>query len=120
MSAPAGFTPDRWQSVVDAAGQFIERWADEAVRCGWSEFDAFGAHDEAPTARRDAMGVVTMLGDRAIAAIDEHGADLITVSGARQRFSRRPMPVGTTLLWELAPQEQLMSWPRMACAKTRF
>jgi hypothetical protein len=106
ISAPSGFTPPHWQRVIDAAGQFIERWADEATACGWSSFDVFGCHDEAPTVRRDAMGMVVMLGDCTVVSIDERGADIATPSGARQRFSRRSMPVGTVLLWELSEQSQ--------------
>src|SRR5260370_10125625 len=42
MSAPSGFTPERWQRIIDAAGVFLDRWGDEAVRCCWSDLDVFG------------------------------------------------------------------------------
>ena len=47
------------------------------------------------------MGLVLLLDRREVVAIDELGADLVTVSGARQRFRRRPMPPGTVRLWQL-------------------
>ena len=56
---------------------------------------------DAPAARFDCMGLVLLLDRREVVAIDEHGADLVTVSGARQRFRRRPLPPGTIRLWEL-------------------
>jgi hypothetical protein len=101
MSPPSGFTLQRWQSTVDAAGWFLDRWADEAVRCGWTELDVFGCDDAAPTTRRDMMGLVLLLDGCDIASLDESGADLVTAGGARQRFYRRPMPLGTIRLWEL-------------------
>jgi len=34
MPPPSGFSPKRWCRVVDAGGMFLDRWADEAIRCG--------------------------------------------------------------------------------------
>ncbi len=102
MPPPSGFSAERWRRVVDAAGTFLDRWSAEAIRCGWSDLDAFGCHDAAPTARFDAMGLTLLLNHCEIAAIDGGGADLVTVTGAKQRFRRRPMPPGMISLWELA------------------
>jgi hypothetical protein len=54
MPAPAGFTPERWRRIVDAAGVFLERWAAEAIRCGWSDLDVFGIDPAAPAAPNSA------------------------------------------------------------------
>jgi hypothetical protein len=102
MPPPAEFYPERWQRIVDAAGIFLDRWATEAIRHGWTTLDLFGVDAGAPTARFDCMGLVMLLDRREILAIDERGADLVTASGARRRFRRRPMPPGTISLWELA------------------
>jgi hypothetical protein len=102
MPPPAGFRPDRWRRIIDAIGVFLDHWAGEAIRCGWSDLDVFGCHSTAPTARFDCMGLILLLDCCEIAAIDRDGADLVTASGARQRFRRRPMPPGTVRLWELA------------------
>ena len=101
MPPPTGFSPERWQRIIDATGVFLDRWAGEASCCGWSDLDVFGCHDTAPAARFDCMGLVLLLDRREVVAIDELGADLVTVSGARQRFRRRPMPPGTVRLWQL-------------------
>ena len=55
----------------------------------------------APAARFDCMGLVLLLDRREVVAIDPDGADLVTVTGARQRFRRRPLPPGTVSLWQL-------------------
>ena len=47
------------------------------------------------------MGLVLLLDCREVVAIDPNGADLVTASGARQRFRRRPLPPGTVSLWQL-------------------
>ena len=49
MVPPSGFSPERWRRVVDAAGIFLDRWGTEAIRCGWSDLDVFGAHPDRPT-----------------------------------------------------------------------
>src|SRR5437762_6604312 len=36
MTPPEGFTPERWQRIIDAAGAFRDRWASDAIACGWS------------------------------------------------------------------------------------
>jgi hypothetical protein len=102
MPPPSGFWPDRWQRIVDATGAFLDRWAGEAIRCGWSALDVFGCDERAPTARFDCMGLVLLLDRCKVVAVDRDGADLVTASGARQRFYRRPLPPGTVPLWALA------------------
>lgn len=39
MAPPSGFSPERWGRILDAAGAFLDRWASEAIRCGWSDLD---------------------------------------------------------------------------------
>jgi hypothetical protein len=47
------------------------------------------------------MGLIMLLDHVEVVAIDKDGADLVTVTGARQRFRRRLLPPGTVSLWEL-------------------
>jgi hypothetical protein len=101
MAMPSGFSPERWKRIVDATGSFLDRWADPAIACGWSTLDAFGVDADRPDARFDCMGLVLLLDRCGIVAVDEAGADLVTTSGARQRFRRRPLPLGTVPLWRL-------------------
>src|SRR5438128_1461758 len=88
MPPPAGFWPERWQRVIDATGAFLDRWAGEAIRCGWSDLDVFSCNQHAPTARFDCMGLVLLLDRCKVVAIDRDGADLLTVTGVPQRFRR--------------------------------
>ena len=104
MPPPSGFSPERWRRVVDAAGIFLDRWGAEAIRCRWSDLDAFGCHPDRPTARFDCMGLVLLLDRCEVAAINRDGADLVTASGARQRFRRRPLPPETVPLWRAGHQ----------------
>jgi hypothetical protein len=74
MAPPSGFSPERWQRIVDGAGRFMDRWAVNAAECGWTALDVFGADPDRPDRRFDCMG---LLFDRCeILSIDEHGADL--------------------------------------------
>ena len=101
MPPPAGFWPDRWQRIIDATGAFLDRWAGEAIRCGWSDLDVFGCHATAPLPGSIAWGWCCCWTAARSSAIDRDGADLVTVTGARQRFRRRPLPPGTVSLWQL-------------------
>jgi hypothetical protein len=102
MPTPTGFRPGRWHRIVDAAGVFIDRWAAEAARRGWTDLDVFGCNPDRPDARFDAMGLVLLLDRCEITSIDELGADLVTNTGARQRFRRRPLPADTIALWRIS------------------
>ena len=102
MTPPAGFSSERWARIVDAAGVFLDRWAADAIRCGWSDLDTFGCDRDRPDARFDAMGLVMLLDRMEVVGIDPDGADLIaTAGGAKLRFRRRPLPRHTILLWDL-------------------
>jgi hypothetical protein len=101
MPAPSGFSGQRWQRIIDATGAFLDRWATDAIACGWSDLDVFGCDATAPDRRFDAMGLVLLLDRAEVVAIDKGGADLVTATGARQRFRRRPLPPHTARLWDL-------------------
>jgi hypothetical protein len=107
MLPPAGISGERWQRIIDAAGNFIDKWAAAAIRCGWSELDIFGVDPDRPDVRFDCMGLALLLDRCEVIGLDENGADLVTSTGARQRFRRRPLPAGTVSLWQLA-------WPNGA------
>ena len=101
MPAPAGFSPERWQRIVDAAGVFIDKWAAKAIACGWSDLDVFGCDAAAPDKRFDCMGLVLLLDRCEVSGVDEAGADLVTETGSPLRYRRRPLPVCTVSLWQL-------------------
>jgi hypothetical protein len=101
MPPPTGFSSERWRRVIDAASVFFDRWADVAAACGWTDLDVFGCNPHRPDARFDCMGLVLLLDRCEVVGIDEHGADLVTNTGAAQRFRRRPLPLGTIRLWQL-------------------
>jgi hypothetical protein len=101
MPAPTGITSNRWLRIIDAAGLFLDRWATEAIRHGWSDLDVFGCDPVRPDSRFDCMGLVMLLDRARIVSIDNAGADLITATGARQRYRRRPLPPGTISICDL-------------------
>ena len=101
MPAPTGFSPERWARIVDATGTFLDRWAADAAKCGWSDLDLFGCDAAAPDRRFDCMGLVLLLDRWKVSGIDEAGADLVTETGAPLRYRRRPLPGHTVSLWQL-------------------
>jgi hypothetical protein len=101
MPPAPGFSAARWERIIDATGRFLDRWAAEAVRCGWSDLDVFGCDPARPDARFDCMGLVLLLDRCELVGIDDNGADLRTITGAQHRFRRRPLPASTVSLSEL-------------------
>jgi hypothetical protein len=101
MPSPPGFSSERWRRIVDAAGVFLDRWAAEAIKCGWSDLDVFGCDATAPDRRFDCMGLVLLLDRWEVSSVDEAGADLVTETGAPLRYRRRPLPGHTVSLWQL-------------------
>jgi hypothetical protein len=101
MAPPPGFSSERWCRIVDATGTFLDRWAADAIACGWSDLDVFGCDAAAPDKRFDCMGLVLLLDRCEVSSVDEAGAALTTETGAPLRYRRRPLPVGTVSLWQL-------------------
>jgi hypothetical protein len=86
MPAPNGFSPERWQRIIDAAGVFIDKWAARAIACGWSDLDVFGANPDRPDALAR-LGV-----PRSEMAVSGRGTDsprIPTAPGVREPQDRR-------------------------------
>ena len=47
------------------------------------------------------MGLVMLLDGFEVIAVDDRGADLVSESGARQRYRLRPLPAHTVALWDI-------------------
>jgi hypothetical protein len=41
---PPDFTGKAWRKLIEDGGRFLDRWANEAARLGWSALDVFGVH----------------------------------------------------------------------------
>jgi len=102
MPVPTGFSPSRWQRIVDAAGHFLDRWAAEAIRCGWNDRDVFACNPARPDARFDYMGLVLLLDRCEVVSLDKTGADLLTENNTALRYRRRSLPADAVNLWDLA------------------
>jgi hypothetical protein len=102
---PPGFTPQRWQQVVNDGSLFLDGWAAKAARLGWSAEDVFGVHPAAPGARYDCMGLVPLIGGGIVVSMTTDRATIRKVSGAELVYLRRPRP-GAIALWKLEACEQ--------------
>ncbi len=98
QAPPTGCRQSEWIAVVDAAGRFLDRWATQAGRLGWTTADLFGV---GPTwARTDARGLLTFIpSGGAVVAITGDTARIRLASGAEQTYRRRAM-LGARILWE--------------------
>ena len=101
MAPPPGFTPERWGVVVNDAGSFLDRWATQAARLGWSAAEVFGCHRRAPAARYDAAGLVVMMNGDEIVALTDTAATIRNKRGVVLTHQRRlTAPEGEqVLIW---------------------
>ncbi|WP_419952223.1 hypothetical protein [Methylobacterium sp.] len=58
-----GLTVQNWQGVHAAALDFLDKYADEAGRLGWTTLDLFGVHPELGVIRSDFCGALVLSSD---------------------------------------------------------
>lgn len=101
MAAPSAF-PDRvWNMLIADAATVTSAWASMAAALGWTTLDLFGVGQDAPYRRIDLMGVVPILGGKAVVAMTEATARIRCSDGTTQTFCRKPPQPGRVALWEL-------------------
>ena len=64
------------------------------------------------------MGLVMLLDGFKVVAVDDRGADLVSQSGARQRYRIRPLPAHTVALWDIPDAPTLPAADDNAVAET--
>jgi hypothetical protein len=88
---------DRWKTMAEDAGVFLERWGKTAYLLGWTVLDLFGVHPTAPAARFDVMGLIPILNGRRVVAITRDTATIRAPSGAILTYRRNPQAVATAV-----------------------
>lgn len=95
-----GFTPISWNDIIADADAFLDQWAIEAARLGWTDLDLFGVHPIAPAFRYDCMGLIPLIRGDEVIGISETRATTRSRSGNLLIYLRRPM-TGAVLIWRL-------------------
>jgi hypothetical protein len=99
---PPGFSPRSWEQLINDGGRFMDRWATEAARLGWTAEDVFGVHPSASGARVDAMGLVPLIGGGEVVSISGDRASIRMPGGSTLTYLRRARPKAVAL-WDLCP-----------------
>jgi hypothetical protein len=94
-----GFSYVRWEPLVADGTLFLDRWAADAERLGWTTLDLFGVHPVAPAARYDVMGLVPLINGGAVVQLTEATATIERSRLSRLTY-RRTKPVGAVPIWE--------------------
>src|SRR5947207_3015174 len=98
MPAPIGFTPERWQRIVDAAGALPDHWAAQATGCRWSDLDVFVCAPDRPEARVG-VGLGMCMGRRSRPAMTANLPAVFAVADPERRSRiREARPAGRVLL----------------------
>ena len=102
---PHDFLPARWRTLQADAARFLEMWAAQAARLGWTVHDLFGVNQVKPLVRLDGAGLVWLLDGRPVIALTADEAVLECRTGSRQAYRRKPAnpvsKVERALLWEI-------------------
>jgi hypothetical protein len=96
VSPCPGLTGANWAAIHEQAVAFLDRWADEAARLGWTTLDLFGVHPEAGTIRSDFCGAL-VLGTEAVSTITETQMRFANTTYYRDKPGR---PAGGVPLWQ--------------------
>lgn len=98
-SEAPGFAPAAWRSLIEDGEVFLAGWGAEAARLGWTDFDLFGVHPVAPSARYDCMGLIPLIRGDEVVGMDEARATTRSRNGNLLTYLRRPMG-SAVLLWQ--------------------
>lgn len=102
MAAPSDVPPRRWsQFVADCHAFIATEWAALASAHGWTALDLFGCDQTAPYARVGRLGLLWFLNGQRLASLTADCAVIVTGTGARLTYRRRPPEQGRVLAWEL-------------------
>ena len=102
MPHPRAWPEARWATLHHDALAFLRQHGAEAARLAWDMLDVFGIHPKKPLARYDSMGLVPMLGGRAVIEIGETWAVIESDRGQRMTWRKHPAPAERILIWESA------------------
>jgi hypothetical protein len=97
------FTEDRWQSLIDDAGTFMDRWAVTVAAKGWTALEVFGVDNRKPYARIDQMGLIPLLGGKDVIAVSADSVTIQSFTGVRQtifRGNNKKSP-GRVTMWDI-------------------
>lgn len=97
---PPDFTGKAWRQLIEDGGRFLDRWASEAARLGWSALDVFGVHPAAPSTTYAAIGLVPLIRGGDVVTIRSDRATVRTQGGTLLTYLRRPQP-GAIAVWKL-------------------
>jgi hypothetical protein len=103
---PPEFSEGPWRQLIDDGGQFLDRWANEAARLGWTALDVFGVHPAAPSTTYEAMGLVPLIRGGDVVAIGSDRATIRTQGGTLLTYLRRPQPAAVAV-WALVGNAKL-------------
>ena len=109
MTPQAGVSSERWTVLIADAGSFLEKWAGQAARLGWTATDVFGVNAIKPFVRVDGAGLIRLLDGREVVALIENEIVIACPPGPPQTFRRKADGVVTAkrcLLWELSGGER--------------
>jgi hypothetical protein len=97
---PPDFTGEAWRQLIEDGGRFLDCWASEAARLGWSALDVFGVHPAAPSTTYDAIGLVPLIRGGDVVTIRSDNATVRTGEGTLLTYLRRPQ-LGAIAVWKL-------------------
>lgn len=90
MNRPADISKARWFRVIHDAEYFIDQWAAQAARLGWSTLEVFGVNRIGTGHRFDGRGLLASLNGRQVISISRDSARVSTSHAGALVFRRKP------------------------------
>jgi len=99
-TAPAGFPHELWEQLVDDGGRFLDRWAKDATRLGWTAVDVFGIASPEPVERYRRVGLAYLIAGGEVVDIGAGRATIRRKDGALITYLKRA-PKDAQPIWKL-------------------
>jgi len=82
MPRPDQFDYQEWQTLINDAGLFLDRWAMQATELGWQTHEIFGLFINGNRRRLDCMGLIPLLKGRPVVGLTDSFVEYRTATGA--------------------------------------
>lgn len=97
---PLEIEPRRWTALVSDARKLVTHWGDQLFAAGWSTLDVFGVPRQPGARRLDCVGLVAVIGGRAILDVSPDIAVIKASPRDTTRFHRSLIARGGVPIWQ--------------------
>jgi hypothetical protein len=102
-----GFSADRWLRLQLDAVRLLQEWGEELMHLGWGDTDVWGIRPTHSGISVHCYGLAACLNCGRIVELTADTAVIVTPTGSRLTYRRRPLPEAVPLWKAVRMQEKM-------------